>query len=110
MKKIYLLLFLSINLLLVSCATQTIGQKIEKEETIKIKEKDSRIALHFNNLNKMLDRLKIPKGLNEIGVPEDCYERIAKKSMLDQAYGQNPKKANLDELNELVINSIKKAR
>ena len=63
-----------------------------------------------NNLNKMLDRLKIPKGLNEIGVPEDCYERIAKKSMLDQAYGQNPKKANLDELNELVINSIKKAR
>ena len=63
-----------------------------------------------NNLNKMLDRLKIPKGLNEIGVPEDCYERIAKKSMLDQAYGQNPKKANLDELNELVKNSIKKAR
>ena len=58
MKKIYLLLFLSINLLLVSCATQTIGQKIEKEETIEIKEKDSRIALHFNNLNKMLMRLK----------------------------------------------------
>ena len=59
MKKIYLLLFLSINLLLVSCATQTIGQKIEKEQTINIKEKDSRIALHFNNLNKMLMKLKI---------------------------------------------------
>tara|TARA_Y100001935_G_scaffold79275_1_gene66293 strand:- start:1202 stop:1438 length:237 start_codon:yes stop_codon:yes gene_type:complete len=58
MKKIYLLLFLSINLLLVSCATQTIAQKIEKEQTINIKEKDSRIALHFNNLNKMLMRLK----------------------------------------------------
>ena len=37
-----------------------------------------------NNLNQMLDRLKIPNGLNEIGVPEDCYERIAKKSMVDQ--------------------------
>ena len=61
-----------------------------------------------NNLNKMLDRLKIPKGLNEIGVPEDCYERIAKKSMLDQAYGQNPKKANLDELNEFVMSIQKK--
>ena len=72
--------------------------------------KDHSIDGFKNNLNKMLDRLKIPKGLNEIGVPEDCYERIAKKSMLDQAYGQNPKKANLDELNELVINSIKKAR
>ena len=58
MKKIYLLLFLSINLLLVSCATQTISQKIEEEQTINIKEKDSRIALHFNNLNKMLMRLK----------------------------------------------------
>ena len=58
MKKIYLLLFLSINLFLASCATQTIGQKIEKEQTINIKEKDSRIALHFNNLNKMLMRLK----------------------------------------------------
>ncbi len=59
MKKMYLLLFLSINLLLVSCATQTIGQKIEKEQTVNIKEKDSRIALHFNNLNKMLMKLKI---------------------------------------------------
>ena len=58
MKKIYLLLFLSINLFFVSYATQTIGQEIEKEQTIKIKEKDSRIALHFNNLNKMLMRLK----------------------------------------------------
>ena len=63
-----------------------------------------------NNLNQMLDRLKIPNGLNEIGVPEDCYERIAKKSMADQAYGQNPKKATLDEVKELTLKSIKKAR
>ena len=63
-----------------------------------------------NNLNIMLDRLKIPNGLNEIGVPEDCYERIAKKSMLDQAYGQNPKKASLEEVKELTLKSIKKAR
>ena len=63
-----------------------------------------------NNLNKILDRLKIPNGLNEIGVPDDCYERIAKKSMQDQAYGQNPKKATLQELKELTLKSIKKAR
>ena len=63
-----------------------------------------------NNLNKMLDRLKIPNGLNEIGVPEDCFERIAQKSMLDQAYGQNPKKATLEEVKELTLKSIKKAR
>ena len=58
--------------------------------------------------------LTIPDGSNrsfhEIGVPEDCYERIAKKSMADQAYGQNPKKATLDEVKELTLKSIKKAR
>ena len=71
---------------------------------------DNSINGFKNNLNEMLDRLKIPKGLNEIGVPEDSYERIAKKSMLDQAYGQNPKKASLDEVKDLVIKSIKQAR
>ena len=30
--------------------------------------------------------------------------------MLDQAYGQNPKKATLDEVKELTLKSIKKAR
>ena len=62
------------------------------------------------NLNKMLDELNIPRGLNEIGVPEDSYKRIAKKSMLDQAYGQNPKKATLEEVEQLTLKSIKKAR
>ena len=71
---------------------------------------DNSINGFKNNLNEMLDRLKIPSGLNEIGVPEDSYERIAKKSMLDQAYGQNPKKASLDEVKDLVIKSIKQAR
>ena len=63
-----------------------------------------------NNLNQMLDRLKITNGLNEIGVPEDSFKRIAKKSMLDQAYGQNPKKATLEEVEQLTLKSIKKAR
>ena len=62
------------------------------------------------NLNKMLDELNIPRGLNEIGVPEDSFKRIAKKSMLDQAYGQNPKKATLEEVEQLTLKSIKKAR
>jgi alcohol dehydrogenase class IV len=64
----------------------------------------------IENMEKILDRIKIPRGLNEIGVPEDCEERIAKKSMLDQAYGQNPKKASLDEVKSLVLQSIRQAR
>ena len=30
--------------------------------------------------------------------------------MLDQAYGQNPKKATLEEVEQLTLKSIKKAR
>ena len=62
------------------------------------------------NIEKLLDRLKIPKSLGEIGVPEDCSRRIAEKSMKDQAYGQNPKKATFEEVHEIVLTSINKAR
>ena len=55
-------------------------------------------------------RIKIPKGLGEIGVPEDCAERIAEKSMVDTAFGTNPISANYDEVLELVKISIKQAR
>ena len=62
------------------------------------------------NIEKLLDKLKIPKSLGEIGVPEDCSRRIAEKSMKDQAYGQNPKKATFEEVHEIVLTSINKAR
>ena len=48
--------------------------------------------------------------MSEIGVPEDCVDRIAEKSMKDQAYGQNPRKATLEEIKEITLASIKKAR
>ena len=62
------------------------------------------------NIEKLLDRIKIPKSLSEIGVPEDCVERIAEKAMKDQAYATNPKKTSLDKVQEIVLTSIKKAR
>ena len=41
---------------------------------------------------------------------EDCVDRIAEKSMKDQAYGQNPRKSTLEEIKEITLASIKKAR
>ena len=68
-------------------------------------------ANHFiENMEKILDRIKIPKGLNEIGVPEDCIERISEKSMIDTAFGTNPRSATLDDVRELVKVSIFGAR
>ncbi len=68
-------------------------------------------ANHFiESMEKILDRIKIPKGLNEIGVPEDCIERISEKSMIDTAFGTNPRSATLDDVRELVKISIFGAR
>ena len=64
----------------------------------------------ISNIEKLLDRISIPKGLGEIGVPEDCAERIAEKSMVDTAFGTNPRNASYDEMLELVRTSIKQAR
>ena len=68
-------------------------------------------ANHFiESMEKILDRIKIPKGLNEIGVPEDCIERISEKSMIDTAFGTNPRSATLDDVRALVKVSIFGAR
>ena len=72
--------------------------------------KDHSVDAFISNIENILDRIKIPKSLSEIGVPENCVDRIAEKSMKDQAYGQNPRKATLEEIKEMTLASIKKAR
>tara|TARA_B100000780_G_scaffold79002_1_gene53585 strand:- start:2769 stop:3968 length:1200 start_codon:yes stop_codon:yes gene_type:complete len=62
------------------------------------------------NIEKILDRIKIPKSLHEIGIPKDCAHRIAKKAMADSAFLTNPRIATLDEVLELVVTSINKSR
>ena len=72
--------------------------------------KDHSVNHFIESMEKILDRIKIPKGLNEIGVPEDCIERISEKSMIDTAFGTNPRSATLDDVRELVKVSIFGAR
>ena len=72
--------------------------------------KDHTATYFIESMEKILDRIKIPKGLNEIGVPEDCIERISEKSMIDTAFGTNPRSATLDDVRELVKVSIFGAR
>ncbi|MEM9279319.1 MAG: iron-containing alcohol dehydrogenase [Pseudomonadota bacterium] len=61
-------------------------------------------------IEKMLDELAIPKALSEIGVPDDCAERIAEKALLDSAAGTNPRSVSLQQAQELVVKAIEKAR
>ena len=72
--------------------------------------KDHSVDAFILNIEKILDRIKIPKSLSEIGVPEDCVDRIAEKAMKDQAFATNPKIATLAEVKEMTLASIKKAR
>jgi alcohol dehydrogenase class IV len=58
----------------------------------------------------MLDEIRIPKSLNEIGVPMDCAERIAAKALKDSAAKTNPRSASLNEVRVLIETAIKKAR
>ena len=71
---------------------------------------DSSIEALISNLDELLDRIEIPKSLDEIGVPIDCVERISEKAMKDSAYATNPRIASLEDMNQLVYKSIKQAR
>ena len=71
---------------------------------------DHSVDSFISNIEKLLDRIKIPTGLHEIGVPEDCASRIAEKAMVDSAFATNPREASFDEVHQLVMKSIKKAR
>lgn len=61
-------------------------------------------------LGDLLDRLEIPRGLGEIGVPEDCAARIAAKALRDSAAATNPRAASLAEMETLVAEGIAAAR
>ena len=71
---------------------------------------DSSVEAFISNLDELLDRIEIPKSLDEIGVPIDCVERISEKAMKDSAYVTNPRIASLEDMNQLVYKSIKQAR
>lgn len=71
---------------------------------------DHSVDSFIANLDELLDKINIPRSLSEIGVPEDCAQRIAEKSMLDAAYGTNPRSSSYEEVLQLVSASIAKAR
>ena len=83
---------------------------ISKSLYLAVEEPDNLAARGAMLVASCLGGISFIKGLGEIGVPEDCAERIAKKSMVDTAFGTNPRNASYDEMLELVKTSIKKAR
>ena len=71
---------------------------------------DHSVAGFIAAIEVILDEIRIPKSLSEIGVPIDCAERIAIKALKDSAAKTNPRSASLGEVRELIEIAIKKAR
>ena len=71
---------------------------------------DHSVEGFISNIDKLLDRINIPRSLGEIGVPEDSAKSIAEKAMLDSAYATNPRSSSYEQVFEMVSTSIAKAR
>ena len=71
---------------------------------------DHSVAGFIAAVEALLDKIRIPKSLSEIGVPTDCAERIAVKALKDSAAKTNPRSASLDEVRVLIESAITRAR
>ena len=57
-------------------------------------------------IKQLLTQLEIPESLSEIGVPDSCAKRIAKKAMFDTATSTNPVKVSVTDIEKLINASI----
>ncbi|MAI57812.1 MAG: dehydrogenase [Rhodobacteraceae bacterium] len=64
----------------------------------------------IDHVQKMLDKVGIPKSLASINIPIDCAERISQKAIQDSAAETNPRRASVAEIKELIEESILDAR
>ncbi len=64
----------------------------------------------ITELERLLDDIEIPRSLSEIGVPEDCAQRIAEKAVKDSAAGTNPREASVEQIRKLTEAAITQAR
>ena len=63
-----------------------------------------------SRIETILDEIGIPRSLSEIGVPQDCAERIAEKALQDSAAAANPRQADVDQIRCLIETAYAKAR
>jgi alcohol dehydrogenase class IV len=71
---------------------------------------DTTVEGFISAVERLLDDIDIPTSLGEIGVPADCVDRIAAKSLKDSAASTNPRKASLDDARMLVEQALSRAR
>ena len=61
-------------------------------------------------IRELLDQLNIPRSLSDIGVPADGAKRLAEKAYLDAAAGTNPRSADVETIERLIIEATVNGR
>ena len=84
-------------------------QKVKRMANVMQISEDTDTAF-IAHIEAILDDIEIPKSLAEINVPMSCADRIAEKAFFDSAASTNPRKANLNEMRQLIETAIIKAR
>ncbi|MEK4230343.1 iron-containing alcohol dehydrogenase [Solibacillus sp. FSL H8-0538] len=60
----------------------------------------------ISSIKRLSKDLNIPSGFREMGAKEEDIETLAKNAMLDVCAVSNPRKANLEEVKQIITNSM----
>jgi len=64
----------------------------------------------YQSVCELLNILEIPKNLGDIGIKDSSLDSLSKKALKDSAFATNPRTATLQEMKDIIAQSIFKGR
>ena len=64
----------------------------------------------YQSVCELLNKLEIPKNLGDIGIKDSSLDSLSKKALKDSAFATNPRTATLQEMKDIISQSIFKGR
>ena len=64
----------------------------------------------YKSICELLNQLDIPKNLTDIGIKDSSLDSLSKKALTDSAFATNPRTATLQEMKEIISQSIFEGR
>ena len=64
----------------------------------------------YKSICELLNQLDIPKNLTDIGIKDSSLDSLSKKALTDSAFATNPRTATLQEMKDIISQSIFEGR
>jgi alcohol dehydrogenase class IV len=77
-------------------------------QAMNLKNKD--FDYFYQSICELLNQLDIPKNLKDIGIKESSLNSLSKKALTDSAFATNPRTASLQEMKDIISQSIFEGR